>query len=58
MIGNWRYIISAILFLVSGSLFLFINSYWGLSLAYIVSFPMFAVAVILVWRGKRKPPSS
>ena len=58
MIGNWRYIVSAILFLISGSLFLFINSYWGLSLAYIVSLPIFAIGVIIVWRSKRKPPSS
>jgi uncharacterized membrane protein (UPF0136 family) len=58
MIGNWRYIVGALLFLTSGCLFLFINSYWGLSLAYIVSLPMFAVGVIIVWRSKRKPPAS
>ncbi len=57
MFDNWRYIVGAILFLTSGCLCLFINSYWGLSLAYIVSLPMFAVGVILVWRGMRKPPT-
>jgi hypothetical protein len=52
MKGNWRYMVSAMLFLISGSLFLFINSFWGLSLAYIVSLPIFVIAVILVWRNK------
>jgi hypothetical protein len=58
MIGEWPYIVGAILFLISGCVCLFINSYWGLSLAYIVSLPIFAIGVIIVWRSKRKPPSS
>jgi hypothetical protein len=58
MIGNWRYLIGAILFLGSGCLFLFINPYVGLTKAYLVSLPVFAIAVIIVWRGGRKPPGS
>jgi hypothetical protein len=58
VIGNGSYIVGAILFLTSGSVCLIINSYWGLIPAYIVSLPIFMVAVIIVWRSKRKPPSS
>jgi hypothetical protein len=58
MIGNWRYIIGAILLLGSGCLFLFINPYVGLSKAYLVSLPVFAIGVIIVWRTERKPPGS
>jgi hypothetical protein len=58
MIGNWRYIIGAILFLGSGCLFLFISPYVGLSKAYLVSLPIFIAGVIIVWRTERKPPES
>jgi hypothetical protein len=58
MIGNWRYIIGAILFLGSGCLFLFISPYLGLTKAYLVSLPVFAIGVIIAWRGERKPPGS
>jgi hypothetical protein len=58
MIGDGSYIVAAILFLTSGCVCLVINSYWGLSLAYIVSLPIFAIGVIIMWRSKRKPPSS
>jgi len=58
MIGNWRYLIGAILFLGSGCLFLFISPYLGLTKAYLVSLPVFAIGVIIVWRGGRKPPGS
>jgi hypothetical protein len=58
MIGNWRYIIGAILLLGSGCLFLFINPYVGLTKAYLVSLPVFATGVIIVWRGERRPPGS
>ncbi len=58
MIGNWRYIIGAILFLGSGCLFLFSSPYLGLTKAYLVSLPVFAIGVIIVWRGGRKPPGS
>ena len=54
MTGNWRYMIGAILFLGSGSLFLFLVPRWGLFPAYVVSLPIFAVGAILVWRAKRK----
>ena len=56
MIGNWRYIIGAILLLGSGCLFLLISPYVGLINAYLVSLPVFALGVIIVWRGERKPP--
>jgi hypothetical protein len=58
MIGNWRYIIGAILLLGSGCLFLFTSPYVGLTKAYLVSLPVFAIGVIIVWRGERKPPGS
>jgi hypothetical protein len=58
MIGNWRYLIGAILFLGSGCLFLFNSPYLGLTKAYLVSLPVFAIGVIIVWRGGRKPPGS
>ena len=58
MIGNWRYIIGAILLLGSGCLFLFTSPYLGLTKAYLVSLPVFAIGVIIVWRGERKPPGS
>jgi hypothetical protein len=58
MIGNWRYIVGAILLLASGCLFLFVNSYLGQTKAYLVSLPVFAAGVIIVWRGERKPPGS
>ena len=58
MIGNWRYIMGAILLLGSGCLFLFISPYVGLTKAYLVSLPVFALGVIIVWRGERKPPGS
>jgi hypothetical protein len=58
MIGNWRYIIGAILLLGSGCLFLFISPYVGLTKAYLVSLPVFATGVIIVWRAERKPPGS
>ena len=54
MTGNWRYMVSAILFLSSGLLFHYTVPAWGLFRAYIVSLPIFAVGVILVvweiWR--------
>ncbi|MCG6943837.1 MAG: hypothetical protein LJE87_00675 [Deltaproteobacteria bacterium] len=56
MIGNWRYIIGAILLLGSGCFFLLISPYVGLTNAYLVSLPVFALGVIIVWRGERKPP--
>jgi hypothetical protein len=56
MFGNWRYMVSAILFLGSGCLFLFMFPRWGISPAYTVSLPIFAVGLILVvyeiWRIK------
>ena len=58
MFGNWRYIIGAILLLGSGCLFLFISPYVGQAKAYLVSLPVFALGVIIVWRGERKPPES
>jgi hypothetical protein len=58
MIGNWRYIIGAILLLGSGCLFFLISPYVGLTNAYLVSLPVFALGVIIVWRGERKPPGS
>jgi hypothetical protein len=58
MIGNWRYIIGAILLLSSGCLFLFISPCVGQTKAYLVSLPVFALGVIIVWRGERKPPES
>ncbi len=58
MIGNWRYIIGAILLLGSGCLFLYISPHLGLTKAYLVSLPVFAVGVIIVWRIERKPPKS
>jgi hypothetical protein len=57
MFSDWRYAVSAILFLGSGFLFLYASSLWGLVPAYIVSLPIFAVGVVLVWRALRKPPS-
>jgi hypothetical protein len=58
MIGNWRSIIGAILLLGSGCLFLFISPYVSLTRAYLVSLPVFAIGVIIAWRGGRKPPES
>jgi hypothetical protein len=58
MVGNWRYIIGAILLLGSGCLFLSISPYVGLTKAYLVSLPVFIAGVIIVWRGERKPPES
>jgi hypothetical protein len=48
MIGNWRYIIGAILLLGSGCLFLFISPYVGLTKAYLVSLPVVTLGVIIV----------
>jgi hypothetical protein len=48
MFSNWRYVVGAFLFLGSGLLFLFLVPRLGLSQAYIVSLPIFAVALILV----------
>ena len=54
MAGNWRYMLGAILFFSSGSLFIFIEPLWGLFQAYLVSLPIFAAGLILVlctiWR--------
>ena len=58
MIGNWHYIIGAVLLLGSGCLFLYISPYVGLTKAYLVSLPVFIAGVIIVWRGERKPPES
>ena len=56
MFSDWRYVVSAILFLGSGFLFLYANSLWGLVPAYMVSLPVFAVGIILVvwvtWKTK------
>ena len=55
MTGNWRYMVSAILFLGSGILFHYIVPRLGLLKSYIVSLPIFALGVILVlweiWRA-------
>jgi hypothetical protein len=48
MFSNWRYMVGAFLFLSSGLLFLFIVPRWGLSWAYLVSLPIFAVGLVLV----------
>jgi hypothetical protein len=48
MIGNWRYIIGAILLLGSGCLFLFISPYVGLNKASLVSLPVVTLGVIIV----------
>ena len=58
MIGNWHYIIGAVLLLGSGCLFLYISPYVGLTKAYLVSLPVFIAGVIIAWRGERKPPES
>jgi len=56
MPGNWRYMLSPILFLGSGFLFLFILPRWGPVPAYAVSLPIFTVGVALVILDKRNPP--
>ena len=54
MAGNWRYMLGAILFFVSGSLFIFTAPHWGLFYAYLVSLPIFAMALVLVlWATRR-----
>ena len=54
MFSNWRYVVGAFLFLASGLLFLFIVPRWGLSRAYIVSLPIFAVGLFFALWAIRK----